>query len=70
VYLAAVGGAAALIARAIKKAEVIAYEDLGPEAIRKLTVEDFPAIVVNDCAGGDLFKEGREKYRRRAAGED
>ena len=63
VYLAGVGGAAALIARSIKKAEVIAYEDLGPEAIRRLEVEDFPAIVVNDCHGGDLFIEGVEKYR-------
>lgn len=64
VYLAAVGGAAALIARSIKKAEVIAYEDLGPEAIRRLEVVDFPAIVVNDASGGDLFKQGVEKYRR------
>lgn len=64
VYLAAVGGAAALIAGAIKKAEVIAYDDLGPEAIRRLEVEDFPAIVVNDAHGGDLFTEGVEKYRR------
>ena len=55
VYMAAVGGAAALIARSIKKAEVIAYEDLGPEAIRKLEVEDFPVIVVNDCHGNDLY---------------
>ncbi|MBI5235258.1 MAG: Fe-S-containing hydro-lyase [Deltaproteobacteria bacterium] len=64
VYLAAVGGAAALIARSIKKAEIIAYEDLGPEAIRRLEVVDFPAIVVNDASGGDLFKQGVEKYRR------
>lgn len=64
VYLAGVGGAAALIARSIKKAEVIAYEDLGPEAIRRLEVEDFPAIVVNDCHGGDLFAEGVKKYRK------
>lgn len=64
VYLAAVGGAAALIARSIKKAEIIAYEDLGPEAIRRLEVEDFPAIVVNDIYGGDLFRQGVEKYRR------
>lgn len=63
VYMAAVGGAAALIAQSIKKAEIIAYEDLGPEAIRKLTVEDFPAIVVNDCHGGDLFEEGVRKYK-------
>ena len=64
VYLAAVGGAAALIARTIKKAEVIAYEDLGTEAIRRLEVVDFPAIVVNDAHGGDLFAEGVKKYRR------
>jgi fumarate hydratase subunit beta len=64
VYMAAVGGAAALIARTIKKAEVIAYEELGPEAIRRLEVEDFPAIVVNDVFGGDLFKIGVEKYKR------
>jgi fumarate hydratase subunit beta len=67
VYLAAVGGAAALIARTIKKAEVVAYEDLGPEAIRKLYVEDFPAIVVNDADGGDLFKAGVEEFRRKTA---
>lgn len=64
VYFAAVGGAAALIARSIKKAEIVAYEDLGPEAIRRLEVVDFPAIVVNDCVGGDLFKAGVEKYRK------
>lgn len=64
VYFAAVGGAAALIAKSIKKAEVIAYEDLGPEAIRRLEVKDFPAIVVNDVNGNDLFKIGVEKYRR------
>ncbi len=64
VYLGAVGGAAALIARAIKKAEVVAYEDLGPEAIRRLEVEDLPVIVAQDAHGGDLFREGVEKYRR------
>jgi len=64
VYMAAVGGAAALIRRSIKKAEIIAYEDLGPEAIRRLEVVDFPAIVVNDVYGGDLFLQGVEKYRR------
>ena len=64
VYMAAVGGAAALIRRSIKKAEIIAYEDLGPEAIRRLEVVDFPAIVVNDVHGGDLFLQGVEKYRR------
>lgn len=63
VYMAAVGGAAALIAKTIKKAEVIAYEDLGPEAVRRLEVVDFPAIVVNDVAGGDLFEKGVAEYR-------
>ncbi len=62
VYLAAVGGAGALIAKSIEAAEVIAYEDLGAEAIRKLTVKDFPAIVALDCHGGNLYKEGVEKY--------
>ncbi|HHL39295.1 MAG TPA: Fe-S-containing hydro-lyase [Deltaproteobacteria bacterium] len=64
VYMAAVGGAAALIARSIKRAEIVAYEDLGPEAVRRLEVADFPAIVVNDMYGGDLFVEGVEKYRK------
>ncbi|MBI5886118.1 MAG: Fe-S-containing hydro-lyase [Deltaproteobacteria bacterium] len=64
VYFAAVGGAAALIARSIKKAEIVAYEDLGAEAIRRLEVVDFPAIVVNDAYGADLFQQGVEKYRR------
>jgi len=63
VYFAAVGGAAALIAKTIKKVEIIAFEDLGTEAIRKMEVEDFPAIVVNDTNGGDLYDIGREKYR-------
>src|SRR4030065_2162609 len=56
VYLAAVGGGAALIAKTIKKAEIVAIEDLGPEAIRRLEVVDFPAIVVNDINGNDLFR--------------
>jgi len=64
VYFAAVGGAAALIARTIKAAKVIAYEDLGPEAVRELKVEDFPAIVINDMYGGDLYEQGVAKYRR------
>ena len=62
VYFAAIGGAAALIAESIKEAEVIAYDDLGAEAVRKLYVEDFPVTVVLDAAGGDLYREGREKY--------
>ncbi len=64
VYLAAVGGAAALIARRIKKSEIIAYEDLGPEAIRRLEVEHFPAIVVNDIWGNDLYVEGVKRFER------
>ena len=64
VYLAAIGGAGALIAKSIKKAEVVAYEDLGAEAIRCLEVEDFPAIVVNDIYGGDLYEEGKAKYQK------
>jgi len=65
VYLAAVGGAGALISKAITAAEVIAYEDLGAEAIRKMTVKDFPAIVALDCHGGNLYKEGIAKYGKK-----
>lgn len=63
-YLAATGGAAALLADRIKAAKVVAYGDLGPEAIRELTVEDFPAVVVNDAAGGDAYVDGAKKYNR------
>lgn len=63
VYFGAVGGAAALIAKSIKESEVIAYEDLGTEAIRRLVVEDFPVIVVNTPSGDDLYSEGKEKYQ-------
>lgn len=63
VYFAATGGAAALIAKAIKKYEVIAYEDLGSEALARLTVEDFPAIVVIDSEGRNFYMEGQAKYR-------
>ncbi len=65
VYLTAIGGAGALIAKSIKQVAVIAYEDLGTEAIRRLTVENFPAIVANDIYGGDLFEQGKAKYQRR-----
>lgn len=61
-YLAAIGGAAALMAKQIKAAEVIAFDDLGAEAVRKLYVEDFPLTVVLDSAGGDLYARGREEY--------
>jgi fumarate hydratase subunit beta len=64
VYFAAIGGAAALLAKQVKKAEVIAYEELGPEAIRRLVVEDFPVIVVNDIYGKDLFVEGVQRYAK------
>ena len=63
VYLGAIGGAGALIAQSIKKAEVVAYDDLGTEAIRKLEVEDFPAVVLIDCEGNDLYEIGQAKYR-------
>lgn len=62
VYFAAVGGAAALIAKSIKKAEIITYEDLGAEALRRLEVVDFPAIVINDIYGGDLYQEGQKQW--------
>jgi len=64
VYFAATGGAGALLAKAIKKAQVIAYEDLGPEAITRLEVEDFPVIVVNDTKGNDLYQQGMAQYAR------
>ncbi len=64
VYFAATGGAGALISKRIKKSEVVAYEDLGAEAIRKLEVEDLPVIVVNDTRGNDLYIEGKKRYRK------
>ena len=63
-YFAAVGGAAALIAKSIKKYEVIAYEDLGPEALAELTVEDFPCIVVGDTEGNNFYELGQKPYRK------
>jgi fumarate hydratase subunit beta len=62
VYFAAVGGAAALISRRIESCEILAYEDLGPEAIRRLEVKEFPVIVVNDTVGNDLYEQGVEEY--------
>ena len=64
VYLGAVGGAGALISKTIVKSEVVAYADLGPEAVLKLEVKDFPATIINDIHGGDLYVEGREKYKK------
>jgi fumarate hydratase subunit beta len=62
VYLAAIGGAGALTAQSIKKVDIIAYEDLGPEAIRRMEVENFIAVVVNDVRGNDLYEEGVKQY--------
>jgi len=64
VYMVAIGGAGALIAKSIKGYEVLAYPELGPEALAKLTVEDFPAIVAIDCAGNDFYEEGQKPYRK------
>jgi fumarate hydratase subunit beta len=64
VYLIATGGAGALLAQSIKKATVVAYDDLGPEAIRMLTVDNFPAIVADDIYGNDIFEQGKAKYRK------
>jgi len=66
VYLGAIGGAGALLSRCIKKVEVVAYDDLGAEALRRIVVQDFPVTVVNDIYGGDLYEEGRSRYRRTA----
>lgn len=64
VYFGAVEGTAALLAECVKEAEVIAYEDLGTEAVRRLVVEEFPVVVINDLHGGDLYREGRERWRK------
>ena len=63
VYLCAVGGAGALASSCIKQCEVIAFEDLGCESVKRLYVEDFPLIVANDCFGGDIFERGRAEFR-------
>jgi fumarate hydratase subunit beta len=64
VYFGATGGAGALIAKRVKKAEIVAYADLGPEAIRILEIEDFPVTVVNDTKGNDLYQEGIKRYAK------
>ncbi|MGD9605234.1 MAG: FumA C-terminus/TtdB family hydratase beta subunit [Bacilli bacterium] len=64
VYLSAIGGTGALLSKTIKKAQLIAYPELGPEGIYRLEVEDFPAIVTYDCYGGDLFITGQKQYAR------
>jgi len=63
VYLAASGGTGALISKSVLESEVVAYPELGPEAIRRLKVKDLPLIVINDMYGGDLYEEGKKKYR-------
>ena len=63
VYFGATGGAGALLAKCVKAQEIIAFPELGPEALRKLTVENFPATVIIDSTGEDLYKTGREKFR-------
>jgi fumarate hydratase subunit beta len=67
VYFGAIGGAGAVLSGFVKKLEIVAYEDLGTEAIRRLEVEGFPAIVVNDCHGGDLYEDGIKAYARASA---
>jgi fumarate hydratase subunit beta len=66
VYFGAIGGVGALLARSIKKSELIAYDDLGAEAVRRLEVADFPATVINDIHGGDLYEQGRARYHTAA----
>ena len=67
VYFGAIGGAGALLAKCIKKCELIAYEDLGAEALRKLYVEDMPLVVIIDSEGSNLYEEGRAAYLKEAA---
>ena len=66
VYFGAIGGCGALLSKCIKKAEIVAYEDLGAEAIRRLEVEDFPAIVIIDSEGNNLYESGRANYLAQA----
>ena len=62
VYFGAIGGAGALLSKCVRSAEVIAYDDLGAEAVRRLTVEDLPLTVVIDCEGNNLYETGRKAY--------
>lgn len=62
IYFAAIGGAAALMGKCVESAEVIAYEDLGPEAVRRLVVKELPVIVAIDSKGNDMYTEGRKQY--------
>jgi len=63
IYFGAIGGAGALLSEHVKKSEIVAYEDLGTEAVRKLTVEDFPVTVIIDYMGNDIYESGKLKYR-------
>ena len=67
VYFGSIGGAGAVLSRFVKKLEIVAYEDLGTEAIRRLEVDGFPAIVLNDAHGGDLYQDGQKQYARETA---
>jgi len=69
VYFIAVGGAGALLSRQIRHVEVVAYEDLGTEAMRQMEIEDFPVIVGNDIHGGDVLRLGKEQWRRPLGGQ-
>jgi fumarate hydratase subunit beta len=62
VYFAATGGAAALIARSVKRVEIVAFPDLGPEAVMRLEVEELPLVVINDIRGGDWYAEGKKQF--------
>ena len=64
VYFGAIGGAGALLAQRVVSVELVAYEDLGTEAIRRLIVKDFPATVINDCHGGDAYAEAKARWRK------
>ncbi|MDR2110556.1 MAG: fumarate hydratase C-terminal domain-containing protein, partial [Spirochaetaceae bacterium] len=64
VYFGATGGAGALLAGHVKAAGIIAFEDLGPEAVRRLEVEDFPVVVIIDSRGNNLYRTGREAFLR------
>lgn len=65
IYFAATGGAGALLSQTIKSAEIIAYEELGPEALQRFTVEEMPLLVVNDTLGNDFYEEGKKQYQKR-----
>jgi len=65
VYFGGLGGAGALLSKRITAVELVAYEDLGTEAVRRVEVEDFPAIVINDCYGGDAYAEARARWQKR-----